>query len=47
MLLRGTSEKVFDQLVCRTKQQKTRLKRLASAMLKSVMPSPAKNGKAS
>jgi len=26
MLLRGPSEKVFDQSICRTKEQKTRLK---------------------
>jgi len=45
MLLRGTAEKVFDQSICRTKEQKTRLKCSASAMPKSVMPSAAENGK--
>jgi len=44
MLLRGPSEKVFDQSVCRTKEQKTRLQCLASEMPKSVMPSAATNG---
>jgi len=43
--LRGPSEKVFDQSVCRTKEQKTTLQCLASEMPKSVMPSAAKNGK--
>jgi len=47
MLLRDPSEKVFDQSICRTKEQKTRLQCLASAMPKSVMPSGAKNGKVS
>jgi len=47
MLLRGPSEKVFDQSHCRTKEQKARLQCLASSMPKSVMPSGAKNGKVS
>jgi len=47
MLLRGPSEKVFDQSICRTKEQKTRLQYLASAMPQSVMPSADKNGKVS
>jgi len=42
MLLRGPSEKVFDQSICRTKEQKTRLLYLASTMPKSVMLSAAK-----
>jgi len=46
-LLRVPSEKVFDQSVCKTKEQKARLQRLASAMPKSVMLSGAKNGKVS
>jgi len=37
----------FDQSICRTKEQKTRLQCLACAMPKSVMPSAAKNGKVS
>jgi len=45
MLLRGPSQKIFDQSICRTKEQKTRLQRLARAMPTSVMPSTAKNGK--
>jgi len=46
MLLCGLSEKFFfDQLICRTIEQKARLQCLASAMPKSVMPSAAKNGK--
>jgi len=36
-----------DQSICRTKEQKARLQRLARAMPKSVMPSGAKNGKVS
>jgi len=48
MLLHGPSEKVFDQSICRTKEQKTRLQCLAiSAMPKSVMPSTTKTGKVS
>jgi len=48
MLLRGPSEKVFDQSICRTNEQKTRkLQYLASAMPKSVIPSADKNGKVS
>jgi len=47
MLLRGPSEKVFDQSICRTKEQKTRLQYLARAMPKFVMPSADKNGKVS
>jgi len=47
MLLRGPSEKIFDQSICRTKEQKTRLQCLASAMPKSVMPSADKYGKVS
>jgi len=43
MLLRGPSEKYFDLSICRTKEQKASLQCLASAMLKSVMPSGAKN----
>jgi len=43
--LRGPSEKVFDQSICRTKEQKTRLQCLASAMQKSVMPSATKKRK--
>jgi len=45
MLLRGPSEKVFDQSLCRTKEYKTRLQCLSSAISKSVMPSGAKNVK--
>jgi len=30
MLLRGPSEKIFDQSICRTKEQKMRLQCLAS-----------------
>jgi len=47
MLLRGPSEKVFDQSGRRTKEQKTRLQGLASAMPKSVMSSGAKKREAS
>jgi len=47
MSLRGPSAKVFDQPICRTKEQKTRLQYLASAMPKSAMPSADKNGKVS
>ena len=47
MLLRVPSEKVFDQSICRTKEQKTRLQCLASAMQKCVMPSGAENGEVS
>ena len=43
MLLRVLSENVFDQSICRTKEQKARLQCLASAMPKSVMPSGDKN----
>jgi len=43
--LRGPSANVFDQSICRTNEQKTRLPYLADAMPKSVMPSAAKNGK--
>ena len=39
MLLHVPSEKFFDQSICTTKEQKTRLQCLASAMPKSVMPS--------
>jgi len=46
MLLRVPSN-VFDQSICRTKEQKERLQCLASAMPKSVMLSGAKNGKVS
>ena len=42
--MRGPSEKVFDQSISRTKEQKTRFQCLASDMPKSVMPSAAKNG---
>jgi len=47
MSLRGPSAQVFDQSICRTKEQKTRLQYLASAMPKSAMPSADKNGKVS
>jgi len=48
MLLRVPSEKVFDQSICRTKEQKAALQCLANAMRKSVMPSSAaKNGEVS
>jgi len=47
MLLHGPSEQVFDQSICRTKEQRTRLQCLASAMPKSVMPSTVKNCKVS
>jgi len=47
MLLRGPSENVFDQSICRTKEQKTKLQCLVSAMPKSVMPSAAKTAKVS
>jgi len=44
MLLRGPSEKVIDQSICR--EQKTRLQCLASGMPEFVvMPSAARNGK--
>jgi len=43
MLLCSPSEKVFDQLICRTKEQKTRLQCLASGMPKIVMPSASKD----
>ena len=46
-LMRIPSEKVFDQSICRKKEQKTRLQCLASAMPKSAMQSGAKNGKVS
>jgi len=39
MLLRVPSEKVFDQSICRTKEQKARLQCSAGAMPTSVMPS--------
>jgi len=45
--LRAPLEKVFDQSMCRTKEQKANLQCSASAMLKSLMPSGAKNGKVS
>jgi len=44
-VVRQKRQKVFDQSICRTKEQKTRLQYLASAMPKSVMPSAAKYGK--
>jgi len=44
-VVRQKKQKVFDQSICRTKEQKTRLQYLASAMPKSAMPSAAKNGK--
>ena len=44
-MVRQKTQKVFDQSICRTKEQKTKLQYLASAMPKSVMPSAAKNGK--
>jgi len=44
MLLRVPSEMVFDQSICRTKEQKTRLQVLAKAMTKSVMLSADRNG---
>jgi len=47
MLLRVPSKKVFDQSICRTKEQKARLQCLAKAMPKSVMPSGAKDGEVS
>jgi len=47
MLLRVPSEKVFEQSIYRTKEQKARLQCLACAMPKSVMPSGAKCGKVS
>jgi len=47
MLLRGRSEKVFGQSICRMKEQKARLQYLASAIAKSVMPSADKNRKVS
>jgi len=43
MLLRGPSEKVIDQSICR--EQKTRLQCLAGGMPEFVMPSAARNGK--
>jgi len=39
MLLRVPSEKVFDQSICRTKEQKARFQCLASELPKSVTPS--------
>ena len=47
VLLRGPSEQVFDQSICRTKEQKIRLQCLANTMPKSVMPSADKNVKIS
>jgi len=47
MLLCVPSEKVFEQLICRTKEQKARLQCLAYAMPKSVMPSATKKRKVS
>jgi len=47
MLLHDASESVFDQSICKTKEQKVGLQCLASAMPKSVIPSGAKNGKVS
>jgi len=47
MLLCVPSEKVFDLLICRTKEQKARLQYLANAMPKSVMPSATKKRKVS
>jgi len=47
MLLHVLSEKVLDQSICRTKEQKARLQCLACTMLKSIMPSQVKNGKVS
>jgi len=47
MLLRVPSEKVFDQLICKTKEQKARFQCSANTMPKSVMPTGAKNGKVS
>ena len=44
MLLRVPSEKVSNQPICRTKEQKARLQFLAGPMPKSVMPSGAKIG---
>jgi len=47
MLLCVPSEEVFDQSICRTKEQKARLQCLVSAIPKSVMPSGSKNDKVS
>jgi len=47
MSLRVPSEKVSDQSIYRTKEQKARLQCLASAMPKSAMPSGGKNGEVS
>jgi len=47
ILLRGPSRKFFYQSICRTKEQKTKLQCLVSAIPQSVMPSTAKNGKVS
>jgi len=47
MLLRGPSEKVFDQSICKAKEQKARSQSLASTMPKYVMPSGAQNIKLS
>jgi len=47
MLLRVPLERVFDQSICRTKEQDARLQCSARAMPKFVMPSGAKNGKVS
>ena len=47
MYLRVLSEKVFDQSICRTKEQKARLQCIAGAMPKSVMPPGAENGQVS
>jgi len=41
MLLPGPSEKIFDQSICRTKEQKARLQCLDRAIPKSEMPSGA------
>jgi len=41
------TERGFNQSICRTKEQETRLQCLSSAMPKSVMPSAAKKRKVS
>jgi len=47
MLLHVLSKNVFDQSICRMKEQKVRLLCLDSAMPKSVMPSGTKNAEVS
>ena len=45
LVIAWSVRKGFNQSICRTKEQKTRLQCLACAMPKSVMPSGAKRAK--